>query len=186
MIMQVRKRLLAITLALLLMLSSSVALARTCKHGKPCGNSCIAKDKTCHSSVAHNSHGKIERSKEARLSFQKTHPCPSTGKTGGTCPGYVVDCESAPKVDPAKSGCFSLICLPLYILFAGVTIGADRGPGGVRNFNGGLVSCVQNPEGSLANADSQAETRIVGAIIAPSTSFAIPNAAIGAQLLTAG
>jgi hypothetical protein len=23
--------------------------------------------------------------------FRKTHPCPSTGKTEGACPGYVVD-----------------------------------------------------------------------------------------------
>jgi hypothetical protein len=23
--------------------------------------------------------------------FRKTHPCPSTGRTSGACPGYVVD-----------------------------------------------------------------------------------------------
>ena len=41
-----------------------------------------------------------------------------------------------------------------YVQFAGVTIGADRDPGGVRNFNRGSVSCVESPEGSLANANS--------------------------------
>jgi site-specific DNA recombinase len=45
-----------------------------------------------------------------------------------------------------------------YVQFAGVTIGADRGPGGVRNFNCRSVGCVENPEGSVANADSH--TRI--------------------------
>ena len=27
----------------------------------------------------------------ARRAFQKTHPCPSTGRTSGPCPGFVVD-----------------------------------------------------------------------------------------------
>jgi hypothetical protein len=27
----------------------------------------------------------------AKRSFQKSHPCPSTGKTTGACPGYVID-----------------------------------------------------------------------------------------------
>lgn len=32
-----------------------------------------------------------KRSRAARRAFQKEHPCPSTGKSRGTCPGYVVD-----------------------------------------------------------------------------------------------
>lgn len=31
------------------------------------------------------------RSTAARRAFQESHPCPATGKTAGTCPGYVVD-----------------------------------------------------------------------------------------------
>jgi hypothetical protein len=42
-------------------------------------------------SVKHDSHGKIERSAAAKGSFRKNHPCPSTGKTSGACPGYEVD-----------------------------------------------------------------------------------------------
>jgi hypothetical protein len=38
-----------------------------------------------------DSHGKIERSKKAKDDFERTHPCPSTGKTSGACPGYVID-----------------------------------------------------------------------------------------------
>lgn len=31
------------------------------------------------------------RSHTARAEFQRAHPCPSTGKPRGACPGYVVD-----------------------------------------------------------------------------------------------
>jgi hypothetical protein len=34
---------------------------------------------------------KTERSAETRRQFQHEHPCPSTGKTTGACPGYVKD-----------------------------------------------------------------------------------------------
>jgi hypothetical protein len=36
-------------------------------------------------------HGKIKRSGEARNAFKHSHPCPSTGKSSGSCPGYVID-----------------------------------------------------------------------------------------------
>jgi len=35
--------------------------------------------------------GHIERSSAARSQFIRQHPCPSTGKTSGACPRYVVD-----------------------------------------------------------------------------------------------
>ena len=38
-----------------------------------------------------DSHGKIKRSASAKSDFRKSHPCPSTGKTSGACPGYEVD-----------------------------------------------------------------------------------------------
>ena len=38
-----------------------------------------------------DSHGKIERSTVAKNSFKKNHPCPSTGRASGACPGYVID-----------------------------------------------------------------------------------------------
>src|SRR5207253_8752697 len=36
-------------------------------------------------------HGRIKRSSAAKHAFERQHPCPSTGKTSGRCPGYVVD-----------------------------------------------------------------------------------------------
>jgi len=49
--------------------------------------------------VKRDSHGHMERSSSARSSFQHSHPCPSTGKSSGSCPGYVVD-----RVVPLKRG----------------------------------------------------------------------------------
>jgi hypothetical protein len=46
-----------------------------------------------------DSHGHVKRSKAARDSFQRGHPCPSTGKRSGRCPGYVVD-----HVNPLECG----------------------------------------------------------------------------------
>jgi hypothetical protein len=42
-------------------------------------------------SVQRDGHGKIKRSAVAKAAFRRSHPCPSTGKTTGACPGYVVD-----------------------------------------------------------------------------------------------
>lgn len=38
-----------------------------------------------------DSHGRIKRSAAAKDAFKRSHPCPSTGKSTGACPGYVVD-----------------------------------------------------------------------------------------------
>lgn len=43
--------------------------------------------------------GRIARSKKAKDDFKKQHPCPSTGKTNGACPGYVID-----HIKPLKRG----------------------------------------------------------------------------------
>jgi len=49
--------------------------------------------------VARDPDGRIHRSQQAKDDFKKGHPCPSTGKTGGACPGYVID-----HVKPLKRG----------------------------------------------------------------------------------
>jgi hypothetical protein len=43
--------------------------------------------------------GHIRRSAKAKAAFMRSHPCPSTGKTHGGCPGYVVD-----HITPLKRG----------------------------------------------------------------------------------
>jgi hypothetical protein len=50
-------------------------------------------------SASRDSHGRIKRSQSAKNDFKRTHPCPSTGKSSGACPGYVID-----HVKPLKRG----------------------------------------------------------------------------------
>jgi hypothetical protein len=47
--------------------------------------------------VQRDAKGKIERSAQAKANFKKDHPCPSTGKSSGACPGYVIDHRQALK-----------------------------------------------------------------------------------------
>jgi hypothetical protein len=54
---------------------------------------------TTASGVQRDKHGKIARSQQAKNEFKKAHPCPSTGKSSGACPGYVID-----HVQPLKKG----------------------------------------------------------------------------------
>jgi hypothetical protein len=41
--------------------------------------------------VPRDRRGRIRRSAVAKHSFERQQPCPSTGRTSGRCPGYVVD-----------------------------------------------------------------------------------------------
>ncbi len=41
--------------------------------------------------VTRDKRGRIIRNTAAKEHFKKQHPCPSTGKTSGSCPGYVID-----------------------------------------------------------------------------------------------
>jgi type I restriction enzyme, R subunit len=40
---------------------------------------------------ARDQHGRIKRSAAAKNEFKRQHPCPSTGRGSGSCPGYVID-----------------------------------------------------------------------------------------------
>ena len=40
---------------------------------------------------------KTHRDPHQRAAFMKQHPCPSTGKSRGSCPGYVIDHRHALK-----------------------------------------------------------------------------------------
>jgi hypothetical protein len=50
-------------------------------------------------SCARDSKGHIARNARSVQAFKKSHPCPSTGKTSGACPGYVID-----HIQPLKRG----------------------------------------------------------------------------------
>jgi hypothetical protein len=51
----------------------------------------VAEGYTAHSTVVRDKHGRIKRSASAKHDFERQQPCPSTGKSSGRCPGYVVD-----------------------------------------------------------------------------------------------
>jgi len=49
--------------------------------------------------IPRDSPGRIKRSEKAKHNFQRSNPCPSTGRTTGSCPGYVID-----HIKPLKHG----------------------------------------------------------------------------------
>ena len=49
--------------------------------------------------VERDERGRIKRSAEAKREFKRQEPCPSTGRSTGKCPGYVID-----HVVPLKRG----------------------------------------------------------------------------------
>jgi len=51
----------------------------------------VAEGVVPHATLVRDKHGIIKRSKAAKAEFMREQPCPSTGKTSGRCPGYVVD-----------------------------------------------------------------------------------------------
>ena len=90
--------------AVLLMLGTNVSIANS--HGS--GSHRYA-PRTYHAPRAHNvrntrakssrrtagvsrgTRGRTKRSGRARNDFKRAHPCPSTGRSSGGCPGYVID-----------------------------------------------------------------------------------------------
>lgn len=60
----------------ILMLLASCAIAGPLDETRYCG------------APERDANGKIMRSTAVRNSFQKNHPCPSTGQTTGACPGW--------------------------------------------------------------------------------------------------
>jgi hypothetical protein len=58
---------------------------------------------TLHSTVQRDSRGRIKRSQSAKNAFKHDHPCPSTGRNSGSCPGYVIDHVNPLECDGADS-----------------------------------------------------------------------------------
>lgn len=55
----------------------------------------LASGYSYHPTVQRDRHGRIKRSSAARDAFKREHPCPSTGRSSGRCPGYVIDHRTA-------------------------------------------------------------------------------------------
>jgi hypothetical protein len=81
-------RLHVLALALALALASPLAVA---KGGGTHGSYSTGTHGRAVLGVPRDSHGRIKRSGQARAQFKNSHPCPTTGKSSGSCPGYVID-----------------------------------------------------------------------------------------------
>ena len=94
--------LLLLPLTLAISIGGAFAASHSSSHSGSSHHSTNSHATGSHAKVAvvpRDSHGKIARSKSARSTFEHSHPCPSTGRTSGACPGYVVD-----HVVPLKGG----------------------------------------------------------------------------------
>lgn len=86
-------------LVLLTLAGTSVAEAKTKASGSHSPSAGGHHNSHYAAGVPRDAHGRIARDPRARNEFKRTHPCPSTGKSSGSCPGYVID-----HVQPLKRG----------------------------------------------------------------------------------
>ena len=87
-----------------LLVVCALAVATDAGAGKSGGKSKESAHSAHHNSnyasgAPRDAHGRIARDPRARNEFKRLHPCPSTGKSGGSCSGYVID-----HVQPLKRG----------------------------------------------------------------------------------
>ena len=67
-----------------------IAVARSSSHSSRTSSHTHHSKSKC-TTCLRDSHGKVKRNPEAKHAFRRSHPCPSTGRTSGACPGYVID-----------------------------------------------------------------------------------------------
>jgi hypothetical protein len=89
----------ALALALACCTPSVVAKGGVHSHDSAATSSHSSSHSKATPGVHRDSHGKIARDPRQTNAFKKQHPCPSTGKSSGSCPGYVID-----HVIPLKRG----------------------------------------------------------------------------------
>lgn len=79
----------AVALAAALLAISGAADARSSHSGSHHSGGSHSHHKAAN--APRDSHGRIKRSSKAKGEFKQSHPCPSTGRSTGACPGYVID-----------------------------------------------------------------------------------------------
>jgi len=77
-------------IALLVPLAHASGRARISRP-RTTGHSAAPRSRARCTACVRDSRGRIARSSTARHEFQRQHPCPSTGRSTGACPGYVID-----------------------------------------------------------------------------------------------
>jgi hypothetical protein len=86
-------------LSLLLMLLAFVPEAAIARSHGGHSRSAVHHSERSYRTRAHRDHGTRKRDPAQRRKFERRNPCPSTGRTSGKCPGYVVD-----HIKPLKRG----------------------------------------------------------------------------------
>ena len=56
------------------------------------------------SAIDRELHDRAVKTQHAKEEFATAHPCPATGATTGSCPGYVIECIAPDPADPSR--CF--------------------------------------------------------------------------------
>ena len=79
--------------------SGSTYQAPSRAHRTPSGYRAPTRTHATHYYGERDAKGRFKRSTSAKDAFMREYPCPSTGKTSGPCPGYVID-----HVVPLKRG----------------------------------------------------------------------------------
>lgn len=92
-------RLSACLLVALLAFPAPSVFARGGGHHVPHSSTVQHHNSTYATGVQRDKTGRIARSAASRSEFKKQYPCPSTGRSSGACPGYVID-----HVVPLKRG----------------------------------------------------------------------------------
>lgn len=87
-----------IVLALVLSIAPTTADARK-TYGKRAYSASASRKSVRSYGVQRDARGRIKRSSSAKQQFRSAHPCPSTGRRSGRCPGYVID-----HIHPLKRG----------------------------------------------------------------------------------
>ena len=70
---------------------SPKAITRKESQPRPAASPRPSRTKAWCASCERNEYGKIRRSASAKQEFERSNPCPATGRTSGTCSGYVID-----------------------------------------------------------------------------------------------
>jgi hypothetical protein len=89
MALTIRSAAFAITAALALIGAGDDALARSASHSAVHSNSQRSRS-PLETFLARSARSRLKREGAAREAFKRSNPCPSTGKTSGDCPGYVI------------------------------------------------------------------------------------------------
>jgi hypothetical protein len=129
---------LATTFALAMGLEAPASAAPNCKKGKPCGNSCIAMNRTCHLDQAPREDERSRRPPEAPTTVQQLNPSGQPPAAPGVAPATVAPAATPrpvpPSPAPGAAGLWMASEADRVYFAPGCPAAADIGPANRRYF----------------------------------------------------